>query len=86
MGKECVFQERGHVCNGFEEKSCDGKKERSSYLDLGWEPAAGLESSKAETGNGDRNQTKGCSYEYFQDFHISASQLVMLDSLRPHGL
>ena len=68
MGKEWVFQEEGHVCNGSEEKSCNGKKERSSYLDLGWEPVEGLESSKAEADNGDRNQIKGCLYEYFQDY------------------
>ena len=65
MGKEWVFQEEGHVCNGSEEKSCNGKKERSSYLDLGWEPVEGLESSKAEADNGDRNQIKGCLFFIF---------------------
>ena len=68
MGKEWVFQEEGHVCNGSEEKSCNGKKERSSYLDLGWEPVEGLESSKAEAEMETETRSKVACMSIFRIF------------------
>lgn len=65
---------REHIREGSEEKgvlSFDGKKERSSYLDLGWGCGGGRVTSKAEADNGDRNQIRSCLHECFQDFDIN---------------